>query len=140
MGLNRDTFAAFAAVTLAGMLLAGCGSSGTATTTVKTIVERVATPPSTTGSTTASESAEAGESEGGQATTAASKTSKHVGNYVGQRLDVAESDAEEAGINVKVLGGGTFGVVVPSHWTVCKQEPSSGATANRVKLIVAREC
>jgi hypothetical protein len=139
MGLNRDTFAALVAATLAGVLFAGCGSSGTTTTTVKTVVERAATPPSTTSSTTASESAEAGESENEPATTAAPKA-KHVGSYVGQRLDVAESDAEEAGINVKVLGGGTFGVVVPSHWTVCKQEPSSGATANRVKLIVAREC
>jgi len=139
MGINRSTFAALVAVTLAGVLFAGCGSSGTATTTVKTVVERVATPPSTTSPTTASESAEADESESEPATTVPPKA-KHVGSYVGQRLDVAESDAEEAGISVKVLGGGTFGVVVPSHWTVCKQEPSSGATANRVKLIVAREC
>jgi hypothetical protein len=140
MGLNRGTFAALVAVTLAGVLLAGCGSSGTATTTVKTVVERVATAPRTTSSSAASESAEADESGSEPVTTAAAKTSRHVGSYVGQRLDVAESDAEEAGISVKVLGGGTFGVVVPSHWTVCEQEPSSGTTTNRVKLIVAREC
>src|SRR5579871_4654848 len=57
-------------------------------------------------------------------------------NEIGKRLDVAESDLEESHLPYQVIGGGTFGVVVPSHWTVCETEPKAGAhTSKKIKLI-----
>jgi hypothetical protein len=64
-------------------------------------------------------------------------------DLVGERLDVAKSDLSAAGISendVEVVGGGTFGVVVESNWTVCEQSPSPGSTASDVRVIVDREC
>lgn len=64
-------------------------------------------------------------------------------DLVGKRLDVALSDVERAGFDddVEVLGGGMFGVVDESNWTVCSQEPASG---NRIssppRLTVERSC
>lgn len=64
-------------------------------------------------------------------------------DVVGKRLDVAKSDVERAGFDdeIEVLGGGTFGVVVESNWTVCSQEPASGAAVSSApRLVVDREC
>lgn len=64
-----------------------------------------------------------------------------VPDVVGKRLDVAESDLKDAGYDTEEVGGGTFGIVVKSNWTVCETEPSAGATgASKVKLIVDRTC
>ena len=64
-----------------------------------------------------------------------------VPNVEGQRLDVAKSTLEDAGHDTEVIGGGTFGVVDESNWTVCETEPSAGAVpADKVKLVVDREC
>jgi hypothetical protein len=64
-------------------------------------------------------------------------------DVVGQRLDVALSDVERAGIDdkVEVLGGGMFGVVDESNWTVCTQEPENGTEVSAApRLTVDRTC
>jgi hypothetical protein len=64
-----------------------------------------------------------------------------VPDVVGERLDVARSDAEAAGYDVEVLGGGVFGVVVEANWSVCEQRPEPGAPEeDSVTLIVDRTC
>jgi hypothetical protein len=64
-------------------------------------------------------------------------------DVVGKRLDVANSDIERAGIDgeTEILGGGTFGVVDDSNWTVCEQLPAAGSPVNSPpRLIVDRSC
>ncbi|GAA2177215.1 hypothetical protein GCM10009784_26960 [Arthrobacter parietis] len=64
-------------------------------------------------------------------------------DVTGKRLDVAISDVERAGINdeVEVLGGGMFGVVDESNWTVCSQEPKNGVEVSIApRLTVERSC
>lgn len=63
-----------------------------------------------------------------------------VPNVVGQRLDVAEGQVKDAGLQYVEVGGGAFGIVVKSNWTVCSTDPSSGSTASKVRLIVDRTC
>jgi hypothetical protein len=64
-----------------------------------------------------------------------------VPDVVGERLDVARSDADAAGYDVEVLGGGVFGVVVEANWSVCEQRPDPGAPeGDSVTLIVDRTC
>lgn len=61
----------------------------------------------------------------------------------GRRLDVALSDLERAGVqgDPEIVGGGTFGVVVESNWTVCEQLPPAGqAVKNGPRLVVERSC
>ncbi len=60
-----------------------------------------------------------------------------------QRLDVAEEELESQGWHFKVVGGGLFGVVVKSDWTVCESRPGGGAAvpaSTTIRLIVARSC
>jgi Domain of unknown function (DUF4839) len=60
-----------------------------------------------------------------------------------QRLDVALSDIERAGINddVDVVGGGLFGVLDKSNWQVCEQLPAAGAAVTEApRLTVDRSC
>jgi hypothetical protein len=67
----------------------------------------------------------------------------NVPDLVGERLDVAEDDLESRGLAFAEIGGGTFGIVVPSNWTVCETRPGAGASISkhgRVKLIVDRSC
>ncbi len=64
-------------------------------------------------------------------------------DVVGKRLDIALSDVERAGFDdeVEVLGGGAFGVLDESNWTVCSQEPESGAEIAGVpRISVDRTC
>jgi len=64
-------------------------------------------------------------------------------DVVGKGLDVAISDVKRAGIDdeVEVLGGGMFGVVDKSNWTVCSQEPQNGAEVSSApRLTVDRTC
>jgi PASTA domain len=64
-----------------------------------------------------------------------------VPDVVGERLDLAKSHVEDAGLEAEPVGGGTFGVVNESNWTVCSQEPAPGTTdIKKVKLIVDRVC
>lgn len=60
-----------------------------------------------------------------------------------KRLDIALSDIERAGFgdDVDVLGGGLFGVVDESNWTVCSQEPAPGhMVSSAPRLTVDRSC
>ncbi|MDJ0349664.1 PASTA domain-containing protein [Cryobacterium sp. PH29-G1] len=64
-------------------------------------------------------------------------------DVVGKQLDVALSDVERAGFgdDVEVLGGGMFGVVDESNWTVCSQEPENGTKVDTApRLTVDRTC
>lgn len=65
-------------------------------------------------------------------------------SLLGKRLDVAKDDLKSAGVDsgdVDVVGGGTFGVVDESNWTVCAQKPKSGSkVGSKVRVIVDREC
>lgn len=57
-------------------------------------------------------------------------------NVQGERLDVAELQLDRAGIGYTEVGGGVFGIVVRSHWTVCSTSDNGGS----IDLIVARSC
>ena len=62
---------------------------------------------------------------------------------VGLKLDVALSDIERAGFSkeVEVLGGGIFGVLDKSNWTVCDQQPAAGVEiTDQPRLTVDRAC
>ena len=61
-------------------------------------------------------------------------------NLVGQRLDVAEDTLDTAGLRYETIGGGTFGIVVRSHWTVCRQAPKPNTETGTVTLTVGRTC
>jgi beta-lactam-binding protein with PASTA domain len=60
-----------------------------------------------------------------------------------KRLDIALSDLDRAGYGdePEVLGGGMFGVVDESNWTVCDQDPAPGDTVTGTpRLTVDRSC
>ena len=64
-------------------------------------------------------------------------------DVTGKKLDVAKGDIKDAGFkdDVKTDGGGLFGVVVESNWTVCEQSPAAGKNlAAAPKLTIARSC
>jgi beta-lactam-binding protein with PASTA domain len=61
-------------------------------------------------------------------------------DVTGERLDVAQEELDDVGLGSEVIGGGTFGVVVRSHWRVCEQHPGPGRVAKSVELVVARSC
>ena len=58
----------------------------------------------------------------------------------GERLDVAERQLDDRGLDFERVGGGALGIVVRSRWQVCDQEPAPGLTATKVRLIVDRHC
>lgn len=65
-------------------------------------------------------------------------------DLVSSRLDVAISDLAALGVNeddIEVVGGGSFGVLDESNWTVCEQRPGAGdSLLDNVRLIVDRSC
>lgn len=64
-------------------------------------------------------------------------------SVVGKHLDVALSDVQRAGVNqeVDVVGGGVFGIVDKSNWTVCEQDPAPGAAVSAApRVTVERAC
>src|SRR4051794_35271958 len=64
-------------------------------------------------------------------------------DVTGKQLDVAKSAIENAGYkdDVKVEGGGVFGVINESNWEVCKQSPAAGQTVSgQPRLSVDRSC
>jgi hypothetical protein len=72
---------------------------------------------------------------------AATEDASAMPNLIGRRLDVAEAKLDALGIGYVEVGGGTFGIVVRSNWTVCETDPSAGAAVTgAVSLIVDREC
>jgi hypothetical protein len=74
------------------------------------------------------------------ATGCASNRPRAVPAVTGQRLDVAEDRLDDAGLHYRTAGGGTFGIVVRSHWLVCSQSPPPHRIASSVLLVVARTC
>jgi hypothetical protein len=66
-------------------------------------------------------------------------TPRKVPNVRGERLDYAEAKLEARGLQWEEVGGGTFGVVVRSHWYVDDQLPAPGKKATTVKLFVVHD-
>jgi PASTA domain len=120
----KRSAAIFTLVTLLSLALIGCGGEESATETVTVVAG---------GSDTS-------EDASGQASDV--EANGALPDLVGERLDVAESTLDDLGIAYEEIGGGTFGVVDASNWTVCAQDPGPGAAATSVELVVARpgEC
>ncbi len=118
--------------------LAGCGSSSDQAQTVVTVIERTVQAPAPASSAAPTSPNVASTS----ARPPVDRTSTPiVPDVAGQRLDVAELHLRAKHIRYREVGGGTFGILVRSNWTVCEQEPQAGAAANgRVSLIVDRAC
>lgn len=74
------------------------------------------------------------------ATACGSTRAAAVPDVKGERLDAAESNLDASGLRYHVVGGGAFGIVVRSHWLVCRQSPRPPATAVSVTLYVERAC
>jgi beta-lactam-binding protein with PASTA domain len=58
-------------------------------------------------------------------------------NVKGLTLDVAEQQLKGAGFGVSVKDDSMFGVVVPAHFTVCKQHSPNGKL---VPVDVSKQC
>lgn len=67
-------------------------------------------------------------------------TTARVPNVTMEPLNAAEDELDTRGLAYDVVGGGLFGVIVRSHWTVCKQAPAGGRRSAHVTLYVARNC
>jgi hypothetical protein len=123
------TFIVAVAAALASIALGACGGSGKTVTVVeRTVVDK-----------SAAQAARSSQELAGDTGNAESGLS--VPDLVGERLDVAEDDLQEQGLDYKEIGGGTFGIVVLSNWEVCETKPGTGDSAARgdeVKLIVER--
>jgi ABC-type glycerol-3-phosphate transport system substrate-binding protein len=117
-----------AALLAAGLGFAACGSSGnsSSSTTTTNATATTSAPETIPPPTTA-------------ATTPAAQTAS-IPNVVGMKLDQAEGTLGADHITDSVSGGGTFGIVVKSNWTVCTQNPAAGASGSSVTLVVARAC
>ena len=64
-----------------------------------------------------------------------------VPSLVGQPLDVAEQRLANLGLHSNEVGGGLFGVLVPSDWEVCQTSPAADAAVRRgstVQLLIDR--
>jgi Domain of unknown function (DUF4839)/PASTA domain len=64
-------------------------------------------------------------------------------DVTGKKLDVAKDAIKDAGFDdeVKVEGGGVFGVIDESNWEVCDQSPVAGAAVSEApQLAVERSC
>src|SRR3954453_21282393 len=64
-------------------------------------------------------------------------------DVTGKQLDVAKSAIKAAGFEdeVKVDGGGVFGVIKESNWEVCDQSPAAGeAVSGAPRRTIARSC
>src|SRR5262245_44633600 len=54
-----------------------------------------------------------------------------VPSLAGQRLNVAEQRLTDLGLQSNEVGGGLFGVLVPSDWEGCRSSPAADATVRR---------
>jgi hypothetical protein len=97
----------------AGIVLAVGAGAGRDTKTVT--VTRTATPPAKT--------------TAGTPPTVITKVS--VPDLANVRLDVAKKQIHAQSWHVKVKGGGFFGVLVDSNWTVVAQDPKPGTLLQR---------
>ena len=68
------------------------------------------------------------------------KEPRTVPNVTGLRLDAAQARLDARDLESEVTGGGTFGIVIRSHWQVCDQVPAPGRKAVEVTLVVERAC
>lgn len=112
----RRTFWAVAALLLATLAI-GCGGSGGTTTVIRQApaetVERTVEAPA----------------HQPQPKPASSQAGEPAPDVVGLTLDVAEEELEEAGYEVRASNTDTtFGILVPSHYTVCTQDDPRGST------------
>jgi hypothetical protein len=72
-----------------------------------------------------------------------SATDPAMPDVTGKKLDIAKGAIEGVGVKdeVKVDGGGVFGVVDESNWEVCEQSPAAGeAVFGAPRLTVDRSC
>lgn len=72
-----------------------------------------------------------------------SETKAVMPSVTGQKLDVAKGAIKDAGVDgeIKVEGGGVFGVVNEANWKVCEQSPAAGtAVSDSPRLKVDRAC
>jgi beta-lactam-binding protein with PASTA domain len=65
---------------------------------------------------------------------------RHAPNVTGLQLDAAEGRLDALGLHYDTSGGGDFGIVIRSNWTVCRQSPAPHRVASTVVLSVARSC
>jgi serine/threonine protein kinase len=59
----------------------------------------------------------------------------------GQPLDVAEQRLDSLGLRSTEVGGGIFGILIPSDWNVCRTSPGPGTRVKRgatVNLLIDR--
>jgi predicted Ser/Thr protein kinase len=66
-----------------------------------------------------------------------------VPTLTGARLDHAEAALDQLGIPYRTSGGGLFGVIVSSDWTVCATSPPAGgqlAPATKLTVFVEHSC
>jgi hypothetical protein len=94
-------------------LAAGAGRDGTKTVTVTRAPARTVPAPNR---------------QGPPPTTI---TKVRVPDFANVRLDVAKSQIHAQGWHVRVKGGGLFGVIIDSHWTVVAQQPAPGTFLER---------
>ena len=61
-------------------------------------------------------------------------------NVTGEPLDAAEDTLDAEGLRYRTVGGGELGIVVRSHWLVCRQRPAAPTVTTSVTLVVGRSC
>jgi hypothetical protein len=132
-------------------ILAGSGGSTSRSTTTVAVVRTLAPRTSTTASTRTASASTPSATSVAPPTTSATTTSRPVTTAAAPRLpdvttqplDRARSTIEDAGAVVRVDGGGLFGVVDESAWTVCSSSPGAGTplvSEETVTLHVERSC
>jgi hypothetical protein len=88
-----------------------------------------------------------GLSGGGDTTSSESASEPEVvltPSVTGLRLDIAYSDFDAVGVgegDIEIVGGGTFGILDESNWTVCEQSPPAEAPLEApFRFIIDRKC
>ena len=64
-----------------------------------------------------------------------------VPTLAGQPLDAAEQKLDQLGLRPSEVGGGLFGVLIPSDWNVCETSPAAGSVVgpgSTVRLLIDR--
>lgn len=126
---NRRTRVFLALAVIGALAVAGCGSSGGNTT----IIEKSAPPQQQTvteTTTTVAASANSGGSGSSSSNDTAPEPSEPQGSppdVTGLTLPTAKHELSAAGYRADVRNTDTmFGIVIPQHYTVCKQSDPKG--------------
>ena len=64
-----------------------------------------------------------------------------VPSLAGQPLDAAEQQLDDLGLHSSEVGGGLFGVLIPTDWSVCDTSPGAGTVVDpgsTVQLLIDR--